>query len=192
MKQLMHGIALLLSIQRKARSFILWNVEWDTSRKIFLPLLGVLSLQNWRELLEGSRHWLRCRLAMSSFSTATSRFRVGQIEQTEVFWATPPSVGMHACRMDSSRGDPFRKYREGVKEGDPDEYRTVARASASKAAKATSSSRLRAQQRNRLSAAEEDAGFCVSLSTSLSCIYALGHVRWAVIFQLPNNKKWEN
>ncbi|KAG6749656.1 hypothetical protein POTOM_046718 [Populus tomentosa] len=54
---------------------------------------------------------------LAGFSTATSQFRVGFIEQTEVFQSTPPSLRMRAgrllaakstlaARVDSTRGDP--------------------------------------------------------------------------------------
>ncbi|KAJ6320157.1 hypothetical protein OIU78_015530 [Salix suchowensis] len=53
---------------------------------------------------------------LAGFSTATSQFRVGYIEQTEVFQSTPPSLRMRAgrllagkstlaARVDSTRGD---------------------------------------------------------------------------------------
>ncbi|CAL1357157.1 unnamed protein product [Linum trigynum] len=66
---------------------------------------------------------------LAGFSTATSQFRVGYIEQTEIFQSTPPSLRMRACRLlaskstlaarvDSTRGDPSgsvgRKLREEV------------------------------------------------------------------------------
>ncbi|KNA25411.1 hypothetical protein SOVF_006860 [Spinacia oleracea] len=52
----------------------------------------------------------------AGFSTATSQFRVGYIEQTEIFQSTPPPLRMRACRLlaakttlaarvDSTRGD---------------------------------------------------------------------------------------
>ncbi|KAK7283710.1 hypothetical protein RIF29_13435 [Crotalaria pallida] len=54
---------------------------------------------------------------LAGFSTATSQFRVGYIEQTEIFQTTPPPLRMRACRLlaakstlaarvDSIRGDP--------------------------------------------------------------------------------------
>ncbi|EPS69875.1 hypothetical protein M569_04885, partial [Genlisea aurea] len=54
--------------------------------------------------------------ALAGFSTATSQFRVGYLEQTEIFQGTPPSLRMRACRLlaskstlaarvDSCRGD---------------------------------------------------------------------------------------
>uniref|UniRef100_A0A2N9GQ24 Nop domain-containing protein n=1 Tax=Fagus sylvatica TaxID=28930 RepID=A0A2N9GQ24_FAGSY len=64
---------------------------------------------------------------LAGFSTATSQFRVGYIEQTEIFQTTPPSLRMRACRLlaakstlaarvDSTRGDPSgkngREFRE--------------------------------------------------------------------------------
>ncbi|KAK7290223.1 hypothetical protein RIF29_04491 [Crotalaria pallida] len=56
-------------------------------------------------------------LNLAGFSTATSQFRVGYIEQTEMFQTTPPPLRMRACRflaakstlaarVDSIRGDP--------------------------------------------------------------------------------------
>ncbi|KAK7395712.1 hypothetical protein VNO78_16279 [Psophocarpus tetragonolobus] len=53
---------------------------------------------------------------LAGFSTATSQFRVGYLEQTEIFQTTPPSLRMRACRLlaakstlvarvDSIRGD---------------------------------------------------------------------------------------
>ncbi|KAL7618743.1 U4/U6 small nuclear ribonucleoprotein Prp31 homolog [Lactuca sativa] len=67
---------------------------------------------------------------LAGFSTATSQFRVGYIEQTEVFQTTPPGLKMRACRLlaakstlaarvDSIRGDPSgkqgRMYREEIR-----------------------------------------------------------------------------
>ncbi|KAG6429590.1 hypothetical protein SASPL_107642 [Salvia splendens] len=57
---------------------------------------------------------------LAGFSTATSQFRVGYLEQTEIFQSTPPSLRMRACRLlaskstlaarvDSTRGDPAGK-----------------------------------------------------------------------------------
>uniref|UniRef100_A0A0D9VKK7 Nop domain-containing protein n=1 Tax=Leersia perrieri TaxID=77586 RepID=A0A0D9VKK7_9ORYZ len=57
---------------------------------------------------------------LSGFSTSTSQFRVGYLEQTEVFQSTIPSLRTHACRLiaakstlaariDSIRGDPTGK-----------------------------------------------------------------------------------
>ncbi|EEC73937.1 hypothetical protein OsI_08801 [Oryza sativa Indica Group] len=57
---------------------------------------------------------------LSGFSTAASQFRVGYLEQTEVFQSTIPSLRTHACRIisakstlaariDSIRGDPTGK-----------------------------------------------------------------------------------
>ncbi|KAJ1386719.1 Prp31 C-terminal [Sesbania bispinosa] len=54
---------------------------------------------------------------LAGFSTATSQFRVGYLEQTEIFQTTPPPLRMRACRLlaakstlaarvDSIRGDP--------------------------------------------------------------------------------------
>ncbi|XP_021900401.1 U4/U6 small nuclear ribonucleoprotein Prp31 homolog isoform X2 [Carica papaya] len=54
---------------------------------------------------------------LAGFSTATSQFRVGYLEQTEIFQSTPPALRMRACRLlaakstlaarvDSTRGDP--------------------------------------------------------------------------------------
>nr|CAB3487886.1 unnamed protein product [Digitaria exilis] len=56
------------------------------------------------------------RKNLAGFSTATSHFRVGYLEQTEVFQSTPPALRTRACRliatkstlaarMDSIRGD---------------------------------------------------------------------------------------
>ncbi|XP_010543992.1 PREDICTED: U4/U6 small nuclear ribonucleoprotein Prp31 [Tarenaya hassleriana] len=36
---------------------------------------------------------------LAGFSTATSQFRVGFLEQTEVFQSTPPALRMRACRL---------------------------------------------------------------------------------------------
>ncbi|XP_042467371.1 U4/U6 small nuclear ribonucleoprotein Prp31 homolog [Zingiber officinale] len=57
--------------------------------------------------------------ALAGFSTATSQFRVGYLEQAEIFQSTPP-LRTHACRLlaskstlaarvDSTRGDPTGK-----------------------------------------------------------------------------------
>ncbi|KAK6160182.1 hypothetical protein DH2020_003563 [Rehmannia glutinosa] len=63
------------------------------------------------------------RKNLAGFSTATSQFRVGYLEQTEIFQSTPPSLRMRACRLlaakstlaarvDSTRGDPTGKLEE--------------------------------------------------------------------------------
>ena len=60
------------------------------------------------------------RKNLAGFSTATSQFRVGYLEQTEVFQSTPPALRTSACkliaakstlaaRIDSIRGDPTGK-----------------------------------------------------------------------------------
>ncbi|KAE9454079.1 hypothetical protein C3L33_14015, partial [Rhododendron williamsianum] len=57
---------------------------------------------------------------LAGFSTATSQFRVGYVEQAEILQSTPPSLRMRACRLlaskstlaarvDSIRGDPTGK-----------------------------------------------------------------------------------
>ncbi|XP_074562687.1 U4/U6 small nuclear ribonucleoprotein Prp31 homolog [Curcuma longa] len=57
---------------------------------------------------------------LAGFSTATSQFRVGYLEQAEIFQSTPPSLRTRACRLlaskstlaarvDSTRGDPTGK-----------------------------------------------------------------------------------
>ncbi|CAN0892910.1 U4/U6 small nuclear ribonucleoprotein Prp31 homolog [Linum grandiflorum] len=54
---------------------------------------------------------------LAGFSSATSQFRLGYIEQSDIFQSTPPSLRMRACRLlaskstlaarvDSIRGDP--------------------------------------------------------------------------------------
>ncbi|KAL1804426.1 hypothetical protein DCAR_0936076 [Daucus carota subsp. sativus] len=40
---------------------------------------------------------------LAGFSTATSQFRVGYIEQTEIFQGTPPALRMRACRLLASK-----------------------------------------------------------------------------------------
>ncbi|KAF3431294.1 hypothetical protein FNV43_RR26025 [Rhamnella rubrinervis] len=70
------------------------------------------------------------RKNLAGFSTATSQFRVGYIEQTDVFQGTPPALRMRACRLlackstlaarvDSTRGDPSgnsgRAFREEIR-----------------------------------------------------------------------------
>nr|XP_048317929.1 U4/U6 small nuclear ribonucleoprotein Prp31 homolog [Ziziphus jujuba var. spinosa] len=67
---------------------------------------------------------------LAGFSTATSQFRLGYIEQTEIFQSTPPPLRMRACRLlaakstlaarvDSTRGDPSggtgRAFREEIR-----------------------------------------------------------------------------
>ncbi|GMN41639.1 hypothetical protein TIFTF001_010860 [Ficus carica] len=58
---------------------------------------------------------------LAGFSTATSQFRIGYIEQSEIFQSTPPSLKMRACRLlaakailaarsDLKRGDPSGQY----------------------------------------------------------------------------------
>ncbi|KAG6512534.1 hypothetical protein ZIOFF_030655 [Zingiber officinale] len=57
---------------------------------------------------------------LAGFSTATSQFRVGYLEQAEIFQSAPPSLRTRACRLlaskstlavrvDSTRGDPTGK-----------------------------------------------------------------------------------
>ncbi|KAG6492656.1 hypothetical protein ZIOFF_047621 [Zingiber officinale] len=57
---------------------------------------------------------------LAGFSTTTSQFRVGYLEQAEIFQSTPPSLRTRACRLlaskstlavrvDSTRGDPTGK-----------------------------------------------------------------------------------
>lgn len=57
---------------------------------------------------------------LAGFSSATSQFRVGYLEQTDIFQSTPPLLRMRACRLlaskstlaarvDSTRGDPTGK-----------------------------------------------------------------------------------
>lgn len=64
---------------------------------------------------------------LAGFSTATSQFHVGYIEQTEIFQTTPPSFRMRACRLvaakstlaarvDSIRGDPSGKTGRSLKD----------------------------------------------------------------------------
>ncbi|XP_078443678.1 pre-mRNA processing ribonucleoprotein binding region-containing protein [Wolffia australiana] len=64
---------------------------------------------------------------LAGFSTATSQFRVGYLEQTEVFQSTPPSLRIRACRLlaakstlaarvDSTRGDPTGKTGRDLRE----------------------------------------------------------------------------
>ncbi|XP_028778542.1 LOW QUALITY PROTEIN: U4/U6 small nuclear ribonucleoprotein Prp31 homolog [Neltuma alba] len=64
---------------------------------------------------------------LAGFSTATSQFRVGYIEQTEIFQTTPPPLRMRACRLlaakstlvarvDSTRGDPSGNTGRAFKE----------------------------------------------------------------------------
>lgn len=64
---------------------------------------------------------------LAGFSTATSQFRVGYIEQTDIFQSTPPALRMRACRLvaskstlaarvDSTRGDPTGKTGRNLRE----------------------------------------------------------------------------
>lgn len=64
---------------------------------------------------------------LAGFSTATSQFHVGYIEQTEIFQTTPPPLRMRACRLlaakstlaarvDSIRGDPSGKTGRSLKD----------------------------------------------------------------------------
>ncbi|URD92862.1 U4 U6 small nuclear ribonucleoprotein [Musa troglodytarum] len=64
---------------------------------------------------------------LAGFSTATSQFRVGYLEQTEIFQSTPPSLRTRACRLlaakstlaarvDSIRGDPTGKTGRDLRE----------------------------------------------------------------------------
>ncbi|XP_010538428.1 PREDICTED: U4/U6 small nuclear ribonucleoprotein Prp31-like [Tarenaya hassleriana] len=64
---------------------------------------------------------------LAGFSTATSQFRVGFLEQTEVFQSTPPALRMRACRLlaskstlaarvDAIRGDPAGANGRGLRE----------------------------------------------------------------------------
>ncbi|CAN4078004.1 unnamed protein product [Withania somnifera] len=67
------------------------------------------------------------RKNLAGFSTATSQFHVGYIEQTELFQSTPPSLRMRACRLlaakstlaarvDSINGDPAGKTGRSLRE----------------------------------------------------------------------------
>ncbi|XP_004491743.1 U4/U6 small nuclear ribonucleoprotein Prp31 homolog isoform X1 [Cicer arietinum] len=64
---------------------------------------------------------------LAGFSTATSQFHVGYLEQTEIFQTTPPPLRMRACRLlaakstlaarvDSIRGDPSGKTGRTLKD----------------------------------------------------------------------------
>ncbi|WJX81327.1 U4/U6-U5 snRNP complex subunit prp31 [Trifolium repens] len=64
---------------------------------------------------------------LAGFSTATSQFHIGYIEQTEIFQTTPPNFRMRACRLlaakstlaarvDSIRGDPSGKTGRSLKD----------------------------------------------------------------------------
>ncbi|KAK4253686.1 hypothetical protein QN277_010328 [Acacia crassicarpa] len=64
---------------------------------------------------------------LAGFSSATSQFRVGYIEQTEIFQSTPPPLRMRAwrllackstlaARVDSTRGDPSGNTGRAIKE----------------------------------------------------------------------------
>ncbi|CAJ2669725.1 U4/U6 small nuclear ribonucleoprotein Prp31 homolog [Trifolium pratense] len=64
---------------------------------------------------------------LAGFSTATSQFHVGYIEQTEIFQTTPPNFRPRACRLlaakatlaarvDSIRGDPSGKTGRSLKD----------------------------------------------------------------------------
>lgn len=64
---------------------------------------------------------------LAGFSTATSQFRIGYIEQTEIFQSTPPTLRMRACRLlaakstlaarvDSTRGDSTGKTGRTLRE----------------------------------------------------------------------------
>ncbi|KAL3654078.1 U4/U6-U5 snRNP complex subunit prp31 [Castilleja foliolosa] len=64
---------------------------------------------------------------LAGFSTATSQFRVGYLEQTEIFGSTPPALRMRACRLlagkstlaarvDSTRGDPTGKMGRNLRD----------------------------------------------------------------------------
>ncbi|KAK8926430.1 putative nucleolar protein 5-2 [Platanthera zijinensis] len=67
------------------------------------------------------------RKNLAGFSTATSQFRVGYLEQAEIFQSTPPSLRTRACRLlaskstlaarvDSTRGDPTGKNGRNLRE----------------------------------------------------------------------------
>ncbi|XP_072970539.1 U4/U6 small nuclear ribonucleoprotein Prp31 homolog [Typha angustifolia] len=67
------------------------------------------------------------RKNLAGFSTATSQFRVGYLEQAEIFQSTPPSLRTRACRLlaakstlaarvDSTRGDPTGKMGRNLRE----------------------------------------------------------------------------
>ncbi|XP_004513089.1 U4/U6 small nuclear ribonucleoprotein Prp31 homolog isoform X2 [Cicer arietinum] len=64
---------------------------------------------------------------LAGFSTATSQFHVGYLEQAEIFQTTPPPLRMRACRLlaakstlaarvDSIRGDPSGKTGRNLKD----------------------------------------------------------------------------
>ncbi|RZC79731.1 hypothetical protein C5167_042308 [Papaver somniferum] len=67
------------------------------------------------------------RKTLAGFSTATSQYRVGYLEHTEIFQTTPPALKMRACRVlaakstlaarvDSIRGDPTGKTGRNLRE----------------------------------------------------------------------------
>ncbi|KAI3997726.1 hypothetical protein MKX01_040699 [Papaver californicum] len=67
------------------------------------------------------------RKTLAGFSTATSQYRVGFLEHTEIFQTTPPALKMRACRVlaakstlaarvDSIRGDPTGKTGRNLRE----------------------------------------------------------------------------
>ena len=64
---------------------------------------------------------------LAGFSTATSQFRVGYMEQAEIFQSTPPALRMRACRLlaskstlaarvDATRGDRTGKNGRNLRE----------------------------------------------------------------------------
>ncbi|KAH9611045.1 hypothetical protein KSS87_006921 [Heliosperma pusillum] len=70
------------------------------------------------------------RKNLAGFSSATSQYHIGYLEQTEIFQSTPPALKMRACRLlaakstlvarvDSTRGDPTgkmgRTFREEIR-----------------------------------------------------------------------------
>ncbi|KAM3263709.1 hypothetical protein P3L10_000703 [Capsicum annuum] len=87
----------------------------------------------------------------AGFSTATSQFHIGYIEQTELFQSTPPSLRMRACRLlaakstlaarvDSINGDPSGKTGRSLTEEIRKKIEKCLRAPSCKAAKASSCS----------------------------------------------------
>ncbi|KAF3660491.1 putative DNA-directed RNA polymerases I, II, and III subunit RPABC5-like [Capsicum annuum] len=96
----------------------------------------------------------------AGFSTATSQFHIGYIEQTELFQSTPPSLRMRACRLlaakstlaarvDSINGDPSgktgRSLTEEIRDGLVEGYGMLGKAGSGKLRVSVGQSKLAAK-----------------------------------------------
>ncbi|KAK6931078.1 Nop domain [Dillenia turbinata] len=110
--------ALALDLQRKRMGHIAPNLS---AAKLMGTASGLTALAKMPacnvQLLSAKKKTL------AGFSTATSQFRVGYLELTEIFQSTPPSLRMHACRLMAAKyaTTDMRKLANGMQFGVPEE-----------------------------------------------------------------------